>query len=179
MTVGIPNLLEQVKLDVNHISEVKILLKDQAEHIKLVNKFEHQGVLFLEIEKRHVEPTVKYRVLVLGESLTQHGQVVLMRLSDNKAKATTTHGLELKTDGGICNTHWCCGLAVKQVPTAKKMGVTIAKRKLHDFRETLCKDLLEIIKNDKVWSRQKWKDVQVNLDYDCLAPANTDLSCRA
>jgi hypothetical protein len=112
MSTGVPNLLQQTELDVNHISEVQILLKDKSEHLKVINSFEHNGILLLEIQWR--DTIVRCRVLVLGQSLAQAGQVVLMRLSRGWGKAITTHGLELEFAGGIYETHWCSGLAISK-----------------------------------------------------------------
>jgi hypothetical protein len=163
-----PDLLKQDALDVKLISDVQELLKNKAEGYELLNKFEHEGVLLLEIKKRRSAPTKEYRVIVLRQNPTQHGEVVLMRLSDSWGKATTTHGLDLKSGGGIHHTHWCSGLAVQRVP-AKKEKYSIAKRFIHDFREGFCKKLLDMIRNDEDWGKQKWEDVKVNLDHCCPA----------
>jgi hypothetical protein len=175
MSTGVLNLLQQTELDVNHISEVQILLKDKSEHLKVINSFEHNGVLLLEVQWR--KTIVRCRVLVLGESLAQAGQVVLMRLSQGWGKSITTHGLELDSAGGIYGTHWCSGLAIKQVPMENKTNVSIAERELHEFREGFCKNLLEMIRNDEHWSKQKWKDIKVNLTI--VALHKQTLTCHA
>lgn len=161
MSTGAPDLLQQKELDVNHISDVQILLKDKSEQLQVINSFQHNGVLLLEIEKRGT--ILRRRVLVLGESLAQTGQVVLMRLSQGWGKVVTTHGLELDTADGIYGTHWCSGLAIKQVPLKNDTIVLTWERELHDFRERFSRKLPEIIKNDEDWSKQKWKDIKVNL----------------
>jgi hypothetical protein len=161
MTNKVPDILAQSELDVMHISDVQMLLNDKSKILKVTNQFEHKGVLLLEIENR--ETTKTQRFLVLRQSLAQVGRVVLMRLSSAgvKGKAVTTHGLDLHTAGGISETHWCSGLAIKRALMDDDTE-SLAKRKVFDCREDLCKALLQIIRNDEVWDRQKWKDVRVS-----------------
>jgi hypothetical protein len=155
------DLSNQTELDVKTISDVRTLLKNEAQSIELLNKFEHNGVVLFEIKKRHVLPAVKHRVLVLRQSDTQRGTVVLMRYSESKVM--TTHGLDLQFAGGIHDTHWCSGLAIKRVPT--RNGYSKSKRNIFDYRDRLSKNLLKIIRNDEDWKKQKWNVVEVNPDY--------------
>lgn len=178
MSTALPDLLGQDPLDVNTIADVQRLRNKSKplSNIELRNEHYHLGVLVMELSimsadteegKRVKMDSVSRRVAVIGQSSEDEGVVMFQELGTN-GRANVYAGLQLESSN-IDKTHWCDGLAIKQVRSTTasgKPGTQSAKRPLKDARKNQVKQLLRLIDegNDskKKWAKLDWKTFNVS-----------------
>jgi hypothetical protein len=177
MSSILPDLTKQHPLHVDEIADV-LRPCDKTQHnpigIKLLNHNVYRGVMVMEImmlslvsrESKRVKLSATHRLVVLGQVLGQVGSIVCMELDrSGTQRANVTSGLAMEPFD-IDGTHWCSGLAIKQVyntTAGGNQGVRTSNSDLKDERKNLVKDILHTIDiPDKTWDELNWKAFYVS-----------------
>jgi len=120
-------------------------------------------------ESKRVRLYATRRVVVLGQVLEDEGSMVCMELDrEHMQRANVMSGLAMN-NFGIEGTHWCSGLAIKQVhkTTADgNRGVSSTDTDLKNVRKNLAMEILRTIDDSansvKAWEEVDWKGFEVS-----------------